>query len=127
MYYIGLGCHGVVLAGLYKMRPSDPPGWQLLTVTQKFALEQNFRVQASRYFVCTFHKVDKILESKCDFPRCNTIITIIVPICVATCHSASIGPVIFESLALYHIHGIQIFGKVQMLFEHIVLFGVNYY
>ena len=33
--------------------------WQLLTVTQKLDLEQNFHVQASRYFVCTFHQVTK--------------------------------------------------------------------
>ncbi len=33
--------------------------WQLLTVTQKFALVQNFCAQASKYFVCTFHQVDR--------------------------------------------------------------------
>ena len=33
--------------------------WQLVTPTQKFALEQNIRVQANRYFVCTFQEVDK--------------------------------------------------------------------
>ena len=33
--------------------------WQLLTVMQKFALEQNSRVQESRYFVCVFHQVGK--------------------------------------------------------------------
>ena len=32
---------------------------QLLTVMQKFASEQNFRVQANRYFVCTFYQIDK--------------------------------------------------------------------
>ncbi len=26
MYYIGLGCQSAVLAGLYKIRPSDPLG-----------------------------------------------------------------------------------------------------
>ena len=44
--------------------------WQLLTVTQKLALEQNFRVQASRYFVCMFHQVDKITWIKMWFLEC---------------------------------------------------------
>ena len=38
--------------------------WQLLTVMQKFALEQNFHIQASRYFVCTFHQIDKCTSIK---------------------------------------------------------------
>ncbi len=45
--------------------------WQLLTVTQKFALEQNFCVQASRYFVCTFHQVDKSTWIKMWFLQCS--------------------------------------------------------
>ncbi len=44
--------------------------WQLFTVTQKFVLEQNFCVQASRYFVCTFHQIDKSTWIKMWFLQC---------------------------------------------------------
>ena len=45
--------------------------WQLLTVAQKFALEQNVRAQASKYFVCTFHQVDKSTWIKMCFLQCG--------------------------------------------------------
>ncbi len=45
--------------------------WQLLMVTQKFALEQNFHVQASRYFVCMFHQVDISTWIKMWFLQCR--------------------------------------------------------
>ncbi len=45
--------------------------WQLLAVTQKIALEQNFRVRASRYFVCMFHQIDKSTWIKMWFLQCT--------------------------------------------------------
>ncbi len=36
----------------------DISSWQLVTVTQQFALD-DFRIHASRYFLCMFHQVDK--------------------------------------------------------------------
>ena len=43
----------------------------LLAVTQKISFEQNSRVPSSRYFVCTFHQVDKRTWIKMLFLQCT--------------------------------------------------------